>query len=153
MTDLPKPGDPAPPSFAEEETRARLTAIVESSDDAIVSKDLNGIVASWNRAAERLFGYAASEAIGQSITIILPPDRLDEEPVILERVRRGERIDHFETVRRRKDGTLVDISLTVSPVATPAVASWARRRSPGTSPNGGAPRNSSSSGPRSSRRW
>jgi PAS domain S-box-containing protein len=100
----------------DDETRARLIAIVESSDDAIVSKDLNGVIESWNRGAERVFGYTASEAIGQPITILLPPDRLDEEPGILQRIRRGDRIDHYETVRRRKDGTLIDISLTVSPV-------------------------------------
>jgi PAS domain S-box-containing protein len=93
-----------------------LGAIVDFSDDAIVSKDLNGIITSWNRSAERLFGYTAAEVIGKSITIIIPPDRLLEETEILRRLRRGERIDHFETVRRRKDGSLLDISLTVSPV-------------------------------------
>ena len=91
-------------------------AIVESSDDAILSKDLNGVITSWNGGAQRLFGYTAEEAVGRSVTIIIPTDRLDEEPVILERVRRGERIDHYETVRQRKDGSLVDISLTVSPI-------------------------------------
>jgi PAS domain S-box-containing protein len=94
----------------------RLAAIVESSDDAIVSKNLDGIITSWNAGAERLFGYAAEEAIGQSITMVIPPDRLEEEPRILERIRRGENVRHFETVRMRKDGSLVDISLTVSPV-------------------------------------
>jgi two-component system CheB/CheR fusion protein len=94
----------------------RLGAIIESSDDAIVSKDLKGIITSWNRGAERLFGYAADEVVGQSITILIPPERLDEETMVLDRIRRGERIDHYETVRRRKDGTAVDISLTVSPV-------------------------------------
>jgi PAS domain S-box-containing protein len=98
------------------EVGARLAAIVESSDDAIVSKDLNGIIRSWNRGAERLFGYAAEEVVGQPITILIPPDRQDEETDILERIRRGERIDHYETVRRRKDGSPVEISLTVSPV-------------------------------------
>ncbi|WP_027997551.1 PAS domain S-box protein [Sinorhizobium arboris] len=93
-----------------------LAAIVESSDDAIVAKDLDGIITSWNRGAERLFGYSADEAVGRSITILIPPDRLSEEPGILERIRKGEKVDHFETKRRRKDGTLVDISLTVSPV-------------------------------------
>lgn len=95
----------------------RLASIVESSDDAIISKNLDGIITTWNRAAERLFGYLAQEAIGQSITILIPDGRQDEETEILERIRRGERIDHFETMRRRKDGTLVNISLTVSPVA------------------------------------
>jgi PAS domain S-box-containing protein len=99
------------------ESRAWLAAIVESSDDAIIGKDLNGVITSWNRGAERLFGYAASEAIGRPVTMLIPPERIDEEPAILSRLRRGERIDHYETVRRRKDGTLVDISLTVSPIA------------------------------------
>ena len=96
-----------------EEAAQRLAAIVESSDDAIISKDLNGIITSWNPGAERLFGYPASDAIGQSVIMLIPPDRHDEEPAILERLRRGERIDHYETVRRRKDGSLFDISLTV----------------------------------------
>ncbi|HVL37958.1 MAG TPA: PAS domain S-box protein [Fimbriimonadaceae bacterium] len=93
-----------------------LSAIVESSDDAIVSKSLDGIVTSWNRGAERVFGYMAEEMIGQSILKIIPEDRQDEEPKILARLRRGEHVDHFETVRRRKDGTQIDISLTISPV-------------------------------------
>src|SRR6185503_5996904 len=84
-----------------------FAAIVEYSDDAIVSKDLNGIIQSWNKSAERIFGYTAEEAVGQSITLILPPERLHEEPGILARIRSGERIDHYETVRRRKDGTLI----------------------------------------------
>jgi PAS domain S-box-containing protein len=95
---------------------ALMAAIVESSDDAIISKDLNGIIMSWNYGAERLFGYAAAEVIGKSVTILIPPGRADEEPYILERIRRGEKVDHYETVRRRKDGSEVDISLTVSPV-------------------------------------
>jgi PAS domain S-box-containing protein len=93
-----------------------LAAIVESSDDAIISKDLNGIITSWNRGAEQIFGYLAEEVIGKPVTILIPPDRHDEEPTILERLRRGERVDHYETIRRRKDGTLLDVSLTVSPV-------------------------------------
>jgi PAS domain S-box-containing protein len=97
------------------EYEQRLVSIIESSEDAIVSKDLNGIIASWNRGAQRIFGYAAEEVVGKSITILIPPDRLNEEPEILARIRRGERIDPFETVRRRKDGRLIDISLTVSP--------------------------------------
>jgi PAS domain S-box-containing protein len=99
-----------------EERQAKLAAIVESSDDAIISKDLNGVIATWNAGAERVFGYTAQEVIGQPVTILMPPERVDEEPRILERIRRGERIDHYETVRRRKDGTLLDISLTVSPI-------------------------------------
>ena len=94
----------------------RLAAIVESSDDAIISKDLNGVIQTWNRGAERVFGYTAEEAVGKPVTILIPPDRIDEEPGILARIRRGERIDHYETVRRRKDGSLIDISLTVSPI-------------------------------------
>jgi PAS domain S-box-containing protein len=99
-----------------EHVSQRLAAIVESSNDAIISKDLNGIIATWNRGAERLFGYTAEEVIGKPITILIPSDRHHEEAGILERIRRGERIDHFETIRRRKDGELVAISLTVSPV-------------------------------------
>jgi len=95
---------------------ARLSAIVASSDDAIISKDLNGIVLTWNRGAERIFGYAAHEMIGQSITRIIPVERLSEERDILTRLRRGEHIDHYETVRQKKDGTFCDISLTVSPI-------------------------------------
>ncbi|PYS87963.1 MAG: hypothetical protein DMF62_10970, partial [Acidobacteria bacterium] len=97
-------------------TASRLAAIVSSSDDAIISKDLNGIITSWNHGAERVFGYTPGEVIGRSITILIPADRLDEEPEILGRIRKGESIDHYETVRRRKDGTLLDISLTVSPI-------------------------------------
>ena len=94
----------------------RLAAIVQSSDDAIISKSLDGTITSWNAGAERIFGYTPEEVIGQPVTVLIPPDRIDEEPQILERIRRGERIDHYETVRRRKDGTLIDISLSISPV-------------------------------------
>jgi PAS domain S-box-containing protein len=93
-----------------------LASIVESSDDAIVSKNLDGIITSWNKGAERIFGYTAGEATGQPITIVIPQDRQDEERTILTRIRRGERIDHFETIRQRKDGSLIVISLTVSPI-------------------------------------
>jgi PAS domain S-box-containing protein len=93
-----------------------LASIVEHSDDAIITKNLEGIIKSWNGAAERVFGYTAEEAVGKSITILIPPERQDEEPEILARIRRGERIDHYETIRQRKDGSLIDISLTVSPV-------------------------------------
>jgi two-component system cell cycle sensor histidine kinase/response regulator CckA len=93
-----------------------LAAIVDSSDDAIISKDLTGRIMSWNKSAERIFGYTAEEAVGRSITMLIPEDRQDEEPRILGRLQRGERVDHFETIRRRKDGTLVEISLTISPV-------------------------------------
>ena len=95
---------------------AFLAAIVRSSDDAIISKDLNGVITSWNDGAQKMFGYTAQEAIGQPVTMLIPRDRIDEEPSILERLRRGERIDHYETVRRGKNGNLLNISLTVSPV-------------------------------------
>lgn len=94
----------------------RLAAVVESSDDAIIAKDLNGVITSWNRGAERVFGYPADEVVGKPVSILIPPDRYNEEPSILERLRKGERIDHYETVRQHKDGRLIDISLTVSPV-------------------------------------
>jgi PAS domain S-box-containing protein len=91
-------------------------AIVESSDDAILSKNLDGVILSWNRGAERLFGFTSEEAVGRPVTIIIPVDRLDEEPSILKKIHRGERIEHFETVRQRKNGSFVDISLTISPI-------------------------------------
>src|SRR6201990_839952 len=84
-----------------------LASVIECSDDAIVSKNLDGIIRSWNTGAERIFGYSASEAIGQPITLVIPQDRQSEEREILTRIRRGERIDHFETVRRRKEGALL----------------------------------------------
>ena len=93
-----------------------LASIVQSSDDAIVSKNLDGIITSWNKGAERIFGYTAEEAVGQPITIVIPQDRHDEERTILTRLRRGERIEHFETVRQRKHGSLIWVSLTISPV-------------------------------------
>jgi PAS domain S-box-containing protein len=104
----------------ESEDRYRgIAAIVESSEDAVVTKDLNGIITTWNHGATRLFGYTAEEVIGKPITILIPAERHDEEPSILARIRRGERIEHYETVRQRKDGSTVDISLTVSPVRNP----------------------------------
>jgi PAS domain S-box-containing protein len=99
-----------------ETAQQRLAALVQSSDDAIVSKDLNGIVMSWNPAAERLFGYSAEEMIGESITRIIPDERLGEEAFVLGQVRAGRRVDHFETVRQTKSGESIDISLTVSPI-------------------------------------
>lgn len=111
---------PSPPTAADgalvPDPRDWLAAIIEGSEDAVVSKNLNGIIQSWNAGATRLFGYAAEEVIGKSITILIPPDRLDEEPMILAQIQRGLRVDHFETRRRRKDGSLVDISLTISPI-------------------------------------
>src|SRR3989440_7576726 len=102
-----------------EETSRYLAAIIESSDDAIVSKDLNGIITSWNTGAERLFGYSAEEAVKKPITIIIPPDRYHEEQQILDKIHSGERVEHFDTIRRRKDGTFVNVSITVSPVKQP----------------------------------
>src|SRR5215469_16315969 len=99
-----------------EEATGLLAAIVASSDDAIVSKNLNGVITSWNKSAERVFGYTAQEAIGQHITLIIPRNRLGEEDEILSRIRNGQRVDHFETVRVRKDGTTIELSLTISPV-------------------------------------
>ena len=99
-----------------EAANSRLAAIVEFSDDAIVMKDLDGIITCWNAGAERIFGYSAEEAIGKPVMILIPLDHQSEEPKILERIRSGERIDHYETIRIRKDGRLIDISLTVSPV-------------------------------------
>jgi PAS domain S-box-containing protein len=101
---------------AAERAAAQLVAIVEDSDDAIISKNLNGIIQTWNTGAERLFGYSAEEAVGRPVTILFPPGRENEEPGILARIMIGERIDHYETVRRHKDGRLLDISLTVSPM-------------------------------------
>lgn len=99
-----------------ERATAHLAAIVESSEDAIISKTLSGIIMTWNKGAEKLFGYSVSEAVGQPVTMLIPPEYVDEEPKILEKIRRGETVDHYETVRRRKDGTHIDISLTVSPI-------------------------------------
>jgi PAS domain S-box-containing protein len=99
-----------------ERAAQQLAAIVVSSDDAIISKDLNSIITSWNRGAQELFGYSSEEMIGKPVTLLIPEELPDEEPKILDRIRRGERVDHYETVRRRKDGSLVEISLTVSPI-------------------------------------
>jgi len=99
-----------------EEARAKLASIVESSDDAIISKDLNGIITSWNQGAQRLFGYTAREMIGQSVARLIPPENFDEEPAILERIRQGKAVEHCETLWRRKDGALINLSLTVSPI-------------------------------------
>src|SRR5436190_5602240 len=107
------------PSFALpkfESHESLLAAIVESSDDAIITKDLNGIMTSWNCGAQRIFGYTAAETVGRSVTLLIPADHINEEARILERIRRGERVDHYRTVRRKKDGSRLDISLTVSPL-------------------------------------
>jgi PAS domain S-box-containing protein len=99
-----------------EMAQARLAAIVESSDDAIISKNLNGVVQTWNKSAERMYGYSAVEMVGRSMSLLLPADRPDEEALILKRIGKGERVDHFETVRLRKDGKQIDVSLSISPV-------------------------------------
>jgi len=99
-----------------EKAQRRLAAIIESSEDAIASKDLNGIITSWNKSAERLFGYTAEEIIGQPVTLIIPPELHGDEPKILQKIRAGERIEHFQTVRVHKNGQLIDVSLTVSPI-------------------------------------
>jgi PAS domain S-box-containing protein len=109
--------------ISRDRARQHYASIVESSDDAILSKDLNGVITSWNRGAQRLFGYTAEEAVGRSVTLLIPADLHNEEPMILQRVHRGERIEHYETVRQRKDGSLVDISLTVSPIKKPSTCS------------------------------
>ena len=98
------------------EAQALLAAIVATSDDAIVSRDLDGFITSWNVGAERLYGYTAQEALGRSVTLIYPPDRFHEEEEILGRIRQGNSIEHYETVRRRRDGTEVDVSLSISPI-------------------------------------
>ncbi|MFO7324707.1 MAG: PAS domain S-box protein [Pseudomonadota bacterium] len=99
-----------------EEMRNRLAAVVNSSDDAIITKTLDGIITTWNPAAERMYGYRADEAIGRPVMMLIPEDHAEEEPAILQRLRRGEHVDHYETVRRRRDGTLIHVSLSVSPL-------------------------------------
>src|SRR4030095_4197993 len=102
-----------------ESAAMRLAAVVRSSHDAIVAKDLNGTITDWNQSAERIFGYRAKEIIGKSILTLIPKDRQNEETEILRKIRRGQSIDHYETVRRCKDGRLIDVSLTISPVKDP----------------------------------
>ncbi len=103
-------------SYGEEISARHLAKVVESSDDAIVSKDLNSIITSWNPGAERIFGYTAAEVIGKSIRIIIPAHLQDEEDVVMARIRAGEKVDHYETIRQRKDGSTLAVSLTVSPI-------------------------------------
>ncbi|WGQ10628.1 PAS domain S-box protein [Pedobacter gandavensis] len=105
--------------LGEQQQAAMLAAIIDSSDDAIISKDLNGIVTSWNKSAERIFGYKSAEMIGKSILVLIPEDRREEEPAILLRISQGQRVDHFQTKRKRKDGGMVDVSLTISPIKNP----------------------------------
>jgi PAS domain S-box-containing protein len=117
----------------ENEERLRWVAsIVDFSDDAIISENLDGVITSWNRGAERVFGYTAEEAIGQPITIVIPQDRHAEERTILTRIRQGDRIDHFETIRHRKNGNLIVVSPQSRPSRTPTATSLERRRSQGT---------------------
>jgi PAS domain S-box-containing protein len=104
------------PDWLVDPDRGRLATIVESSNDAIVGKDLDGVVNFWNAGAERLFGYTAAEAVGRPVTFLMPPDRSGEELNILAKVRRGERVDHFESIRVAKDGLSIDVSLTISPI-------------------------------------
>ena len=99
-----------------ERIREQLAAVVDSSDDAIISKTLEGIITAWNRGAQRIFGYTAEEAIGKPILMLLPPERVKEEADILARIGRGQSVEHFETVRVRKDGTKIDVSVTISPI-------------------------------------
>ena len=105
--------------LATEKVIRHLASIVENTDDVIIGRDLDGVVTSWNAAAEALYGYEAAEMIGKPLTILIPPDRPNEEPEILNRLRQGERIDHYETIRRAKDGRLIPVSLTVSPIKDP----------------------------------
>src|SRR5258705_212898 len=104
------------PKFNPDDAMAHLAAIVESSEDAVISKTLDGTVLTWNDGAQHVYGYPASEAIGRPMTFLLPEDRPDEETLILERIGRGERVEHFETVRRRKNAERIDVSLTISPI-------------------------------------
>src|SRR6478609_2826474 len=98
---------------------SRLAAIVDSCDDAIIGMTLDGTITSWNKAAEKIFGYSVEETVGRNIAMLIPPDREDEEPRLLDRVSRGEKVEHYESIRRRKDGSLLDVSLTVSPIRDP----------------------------------
>jgi len=113
---MPKQEQRLPEAVLQEEERARLAAIVQSSDDAIIAKTLDGIITSWNPGAQKIYGYSAGEAVGQPISMLAPPERSDEIPGILERIRSGAMVDHYETVRLTKDGERIDISLSVSPI-------------------------------------
>jgi PAS domain S-box-containing protein len=113
---MSRPQPSAPGEWSDDDLRGRLAAIVDSSDDAIVGKTLDGAITSWNRGAERIFGWTAAEAVGRHVRLIVPHDRWAEEDDVLARIRRGERVDHYETVRVAKDGRLIAVSLTVSPM-------------------------------------
>ena len=123
----------------EDEARGLLAAITDSSDDAIIAEDLDGMIVTWNRGAERLYGYTAPEIIGRSISVLIAPGQPDELPDLLARVRAGERVEHYETVRRAKDGRLVDVSLTCHRSMMRPVSSSARVSSLETSPRVNAP--------------
>ena len=129
---LPAAADPSDLGRAEE-IRAQYAAIVESSNDAIIAKSLDGVISAWNAAAERMFGYTEHEAIGQPITMIIPPNLCDEEQDILRRLRAGERVDHYETVRVTKAGEHIDVSLTISPLRDPTAGLSDAPRLPATS--------------------
>ena len=113
---MPHPTGRDRPATARVDIRSRLAAIVDSSDDAIISKDLDGVISTWNQAAQQLFGYSEAEAVGQSIALIIPAELRDEEIEILRRIRRGDRIDHYETRRVTRDGRILEVSITISPV-------------------------------------
>jgi PAS domain S-box-containing protein len=123
------------PGLAGDQTNSRLAAIIESSDDAIIGKDLADLVTSWNQGAENMFGYTAGEIVGTSIMRLIPADRQEEERQILTRIRRGEKVKSFETTRQHKDGHLVEVSITASPSGMPPVGSPACRRWRATSPS------------------
>jgi PAS domain S-box-containing protein len=117
-----------------------LTAIVQASDDAIIGQTLNGIIVSWNRGAEKIYGYKAEEMVGHPISVLVPPGKPDELPGIMKQLRRGQRTESYETTRVHKDGHLIDIALTVSPVKTKPAWLWVPRRSPATFPNVSRPK-------------
>jgi PAS domain S-box-containing protein len=131
-----------------EEIRLRYAAIVESTDDAIIAKTLDGVISAWNAAAERMFGYTEHEAIGQPITMIIPPDLYDQEPDILRRLGAGERLEHFETVRVTKAGARIDVSLTISPLRGPAGRIIGSRHHQGQADSGRAPAQRATAGTR-----
>ena len=116
LKDQERVADPSPGRQAEQDARALLAAVVESSDDAIITKTLDGKITSWNASAARLLGHTAAEIIGQPITVLIPPDRQEEERHIIASLRAGKRIEHYETVRVAKDGRLIEVALTISPL-------------------------------------
>ena len=115
------------------QAQLRLAAIVESCDDAIIGKDVNGIITDWNNGAARLYGYSAGEVVGKPVSLLIPPDRADDFPEIMTKIRGGEVVKHFETVRQKKDGTRIEVSLTVSSIVDPDGRIVGRQRLPATS--------------------